>query len=336
MKKYKEQKNLSGVNPKPIWEVFPFYREAPFDVLKQEKIKRKNRRSKVLETTLYVLLASGLLRNINVLQKPNFYTNNEKDIQENLEVLGYNDAIFAKGVFNKEILINMQKHLVVGINKNLGEEQIKAATNAVNYMNYILKGLNPEYSIEIKKVNNLTYQACDIAITEYDDVLFQTKSIVFSGGYKKNKTMQDNSIMIASHTQGLFNNNGIYKSKIVINKDYWDYHLNDENFHTIATSVYIHELCHAIFGFNDIKTKQYSIMDYKDSCDKMSMYYYDILNAAASICDLTNEEEKTRVYNFITRELIRQLESDLFDANYKMQVVRKIAELQAEISLEMK
>ena len=311
-------------------EMLEFYSGLPLDVIKQKKQKRNDILQSVFSASVLLIMVGGLLRMAGVIEKTNLYTNNEEDIQNNLKVLGHNDEMFIKAPLSGEIMIRGKKNLTVGIDETLGEEHIKAVKEATEIMNNILQGLNPEYSIKVTTVDKLGYKTCDIPVTDFEDGFFNIKHAVI--GEKVNYS----SVVMSTLPQGgWYNMNVIYKSGIYVNTKYWEAKQknNDNNDELVTT--YLHEMCHGIFGFEDKYTKQYSIMDYGDPINIRTLFCYDLLNAAASICDLTNEEEKTRVYNYICSELMKQLESDKFNEEYKSQVANKIAELQASLALEM-
>ena len=330
---FSKKKKLKGIYNKKQIEILEFYSGLPLDVIKQKKQKRNDFLKKVCSASVLLVIVGGLLRMTGVIEKTNLYTNNEEDIQNNLNVIGYSDQLFLKSSLNGEIVIRGQKNLTVGIDETLGEEQIKAAKEATEIMNNILQGLNPEYSIKVTTVDKLNYMSCDIPIVKFNEELLKLKTKVFDAGLDYS-SIQMSTLPLG----GFYNSNVIYKSSIFVNTKYWERNKQNtqgsQNYDEMVT-VYLHEMCHGIFGFSDKDTIQYSIMDYGDQNNIKTLYCYDLLNAAAAICDLTNEEEKTRVYNYICSELMKQLESDKFNEVYKSQVANKIAELQASLALEM-
>ena len=273
----------------------------------------------MVEISLLMYMGAAALRNFNIIEKPNYYVNNEQIIQNNLNILGIDDSLFVKSPLNNEINVNMNKNLKVSINSNLDKKYIESAKEAVEYMNYVLQGLNPEYSISFEEYDlNLENVDNNIVISFYDGHTDFIKGLTAMSGVD---IEEQNALMFESSTFGLFNHNGIYKSHIHVNTEYLDeLHKNNysnDGFHDYCTTIFIHELCHCLFGFDDVATKETSIMDYNELHDYKCMYAYDLFNAAASICNLQNQEEKLRAYNFISNELIRQVRTGVYSKAYR-------------------
>ena len=300
------------------------------EIERKEKIaRRKDKFWNTLSAVSLVYLASGGLRALNVIEKPNIYTNNEKVIMQNLDEIGLTDDIFIRSPLNKEILISMQKNLTVSIDNSLDAEQRKCLISAVNYVNYVIHGINPEYSIKMEVQNPFT----DIKVHAFNK---STDVYSWLTNIKNPDYDKDRACMISSFTQGFINHNGIYKSQIHVDKEYFDmlYNEDKEDFYNFCTTTYIHELCHCIFGINDFSSSRfYSIMEEGNSRTSNCMLYHDLMCAVASISNLENKEEKIRAYEFVINELQRQIENEVDSESYRKFLEHKIQELSADISV---
>ena len=294
-----------------------------------QKEAKKNKRLSCAKKTLIVFLVAVLARNFINVDRPNIYVNNQKKIEENLKILNIEDELLLKSNINREYLVNFNKNITVGVHEDLGEEQISALNEAVEYMNYIIHGLNPEYKISLQKINDFTYKTCDVVVSEYDFI------IKLKGAGVKLFDLNfdiDNGLMATTNTNGLINTNAIYKSHIYVN----EHHFEDGKYsYDEMVTCYIHELCHCVLGFSDVKTSKDTIMDSRGRLNDKSLYYHDLMSAAAVLCDMEDDETKTRVYNFITSELIKQVERGVSDKLYREFASKKATELIAEVSMSI-
>lgn len=314
-----------GKTPKLTPEQEDYFYNLPYNrVLDDIKQERKDKR---LARTFYVfiaVMAASLARNLGVVERPNIYVNNQNAIKENLDIMNIDDELFITSKLNKEYLVCFRKNISVGVHEDLGPEQIAALTEAVDYVNYVLNGLNPDYKISLDQIDDLGYKGCDIVVGETNFMMRIKEK--FAQITNPNFSI-DTAIMIASQTNGMINTNAIYKSNIFVN----GHHFADGKYsHDEIVGCYIHELCHCIFGFADVKTSKNTLMKHDVDLGDRCMYYMDLVSAAASICDLSNEQEKNRVYDFICKELLRQIDNNLGSNEYRSMISKKIAEFKAE------
>ena len=326
--KYNKKNKMPELSPKTE----EFLYNLPHNkmlALKQEKIaKIKNKFWDTVSLASIAYFAWGGLRTIDVVEKPSLYTNNEKVIMQNLDDIGLDDEIFIRSRLNNEILFSMQKHITVSVDNSLSEEYRKCLKDAVNYVNYIIHGINPEYTIKMATNSPFT----TIKVHEFNKSTdFYNWLSNINGDYEK-----DEACMISSFTQGYLNNNGIYKSQIHVDKEYFDELLKEdkEYFYDFCTTTYIHELCHCIFGINDFSSNRfYSIMNDRNERTCKAMLYHDLMAATASICNLENPTEKIRAYGFVSHVLGEQIEQGVESESYRDFLVKRIAELEAEIAI---